>query len=292
MPLLEQRRIRLFIKRDDLIHPEISGNKWRKLKYNIKEAKAKGYHNLATFGGAYSNHIAATAAAGKHFNFSTIGIIRGERVEPLNPTLSYAEQQGMHLHFVDRTTYRVADREQLANQIAEKPFYYLPEGGTNELALKGCQEIIHEVQHQILDTNVNYYVVACGTGGTVAGMIQGVTNDAIVLGFSALKGDFLEGEVKTLLKDRKYHNWSINDDFHFGGYAKTTPSLINFINSFQENYDVLLDPIYTGKAMFGLLQLIEKEVVKSNTTIVFVHTGGLQGILGFNERSVLKIKME
>ncbi len=291
MPILRAQRIRLFVKRDDLLHPEIAGNKWRKLKYNIQEAKTQHHSLLVTFGGAYSNHIAATAAVGKYFDFKTIGIIRGERINPLNPTLSFAERSGMELYFVDRNTYRNVNRKRLATQICSSPFYYISEGGTNALALKGCQEIVQETKAQ-LSVPIDYYAVACGTGGTIAGMIQAAEPETTVIGFSALKGDFMSREVEKLLTPEIHQNWIIQNEYHFGGYAKTKPELIHFINAFREKTGILLEPIYTGKAMFGLLQLIEKGAIKSNTSIVFIHTGGLQGIEGFNEKNLLKIKTE
>ncbi len=282
MPLLDSKGIRLFVKRDDEIHPEIAGNKWRKLKYNLQAARRQQLQTLVTFGGAFSNHIAATAAAGKVFGFRTIGILRGERVEPLNPTLKLAQDYGMQFHFVDRSTYRTADRLALAKLLCKEKFYFIPEGGTNALALKGCSEIVKEVQNQF-DEQPDYYALACGTGGTIGGLIQGLKGKAQVLGFSALKGDFLIKEVTNLL-DKQYSNWSINTDYHFGGYAKFKPALIDFINDFKATQDIPLEPIYTGKMLYGILDLVEQDYFPKGTTILAIHTGGLQGLRGFNQR--------
>ncbi len=282
MPLLDTKGIRLFIKRDDEIHPKIAGNKWRKLKYNLAEAKARKLSTLVTFGGAFSNHIAATAAAGKAFGFQTIGIIRGEAVLPLNPTLQLAHDYGMQFHFVDRATYRTPDRLALAQSLYPQPFYFIPEGGTNHLAIKGCMEIVKETQHQ-LEEQPDYYALACGTGGTIAGVIEGLQGKAQVLGFSALKGDFLKAEVRTLLS-QTYTNWTINTDYHFGGYAKFKPALIDFINDFKQTQGIPLEPIYTGKMLYGILDLVQHDYFPKGSRILAIHTGGLQGIRGFNQR--------
>ncbi len=281
MPLLDNKGIRLFIKREDLIHPEISGNKWRKLKYNLLEAKRQKQKTLLTFGGAYSNHIAATAAAGHYFGFDTVGIIRGEFTHPLNPTLSSATNYGMKLIYLDRNTYRNESHKELATKLCPQSHYFIPEGGTNIFALKGCQEIIKESINQI--QTPDYYVLACGTGGTLAGMIQALNGESKAIGFSPLKGDFLAKEVQQLLGSQRHNNWSINTEFHFGGYAKTTLPLIQFIHQFYDEHHILLEPIYTSKALFGLLQLVERKEIKENTTILFIHTGGMQGIAGFNK---------
>jgi 1-aminocyclopropane-1-carboxylate deaminase/D-cysteine desulfhydrase-like pyridoxal-dependent ACC family enzyme len=283
MPLLDNKGIQLFIKREDLIHPEISGNKWRKLKYNLLEAKRQQQKTLLTFGGAYSNHIAATAAAGHYFGFDTVGIIRGEFTHPLNPTLSLATNYGMKLIYLDRNSYRNANRRELATQLYPQAHYFIPEGGTNIFALKGCQEIVEESMNQI--QTPDYYVLACGTGGTLAGVIQALNGESKVIGFSALKGDFLVREVQQLLGNQRYDNWSINTEFHFGGYAKSTLPLIQFIHQFYDKHRILLEPIYTSKALFGLLQLIERKEIKENTTILFIHTGGIQSIIGFNQNT-------
>ncbi len=278
-------QIRLFIKRDDLLHPQISGNKWRKMKYNLLEMQKQNKKTLLTFGGAFSNHIAAAAAAGKFYNFQTVGIIRGEELDASNATLSFAEENGMHLKFVSRTDYRrKADFDFLEDLKKEfGDFYMLPEGGTNCFALPGCGEIIDEIDGEI---SADYYCVSCGTGGTIAGMISGLKQGKI-LGFSALKGDFLQGEVEGLLSNcgaDLTKNFSINTDYHFGGYAKFKPELIEFMNDFKTQFGISLDPIYTGKMFFGIFDLLEKGYFEEGSTVVAVHTGGLQGIEGFKAR--------
>lgn len=284
---LTRSQLRLFVKRDDLLHPHISGNKWRKLKYNLQQAYEEGYQQLLTFGGAYSNHIAATAAAGQEFGFQTIGIIRGEATQPLNPTLQFAQACGMRLHFVSRIAYK-SQKEVLAAEIQEQvgSCYVLPEGGTNCLAVKGCAELVSEVHLQV-HNKPDYYCLACGTGGTTAGIITALQDGQQAIGFSALKGDFLQREVEQLLQQfcqKKYSNWQINTTYHFGGYAKFKPELLAFMASFQHRFGIPLDPIYTGKLFFGLFDLIKTGYFPAGSTIVAVHTGGLQGVAGFQER--------
>ncbi|WP_040398400.1 1-aminocyclopropane-1-carboxylate deaminase/D-cysteine desulfhydrase [Cesiribacter andamanensis] len=285
-PLLEAARVRLYLKRDDLLHPHISGNKWRKLYYNLEAARQQGWERLLTFGGAYSNHIAATAAAGREWGLQTIGIIRGEEHLPLNPTLQFARQQGMALHYLDREAYRHKDEpaqlEALQQQLG--PFYYIPEGGSNALAVKGCAELVGELDVQQYD----FIATACGTGGTLAGLVAGLNRRQQALGFPVLRGSsYLKGAVDALTEaynGQCYQNYQLMPDYHFGGYAKWTPELINFINLFRDKTGIPLDPIYTGKMMFGLYDLVKKGWFKPGTRLLAIHTGGLQGIKGFNER--------
>lgn len=283
--VLNESSIRLFIKRDDLLHPLVSGNKFRKLKYNFLEIQELGFQRLVTFGGAFSNHIYATAAAGKYFGIETIGIIRGERTTPLNKTLHFAEDCGMKLHFVSRSDFR--DKSLIIKQI-EREFdnvYFLPEGGSNTLALRGCIEIVEEIHSQML-FKPDYFCTPCGTGGTLAGIIAAADAVQDVIGFSALKGDFLKNDVQKLLdveENVRCRNWQINGDYSFGGYAKWEAELINFINTFKRKHHIALDPIYTGKMFFGIFDLVKKGFFRLNTTIVAVHTGGLQGIDSFNQ---------
>lgn len=272
--LLFKNDIVLYLKREDLLHPEISGNKFRKLKYNFLKAKELGVKTMLTFGGAFSNHIAATAAAGKEFGFQTIGVIRGDELKHKyldNPTLKKAQENGMLLKFITREAYRektepyfIAD---LKKEFAE--FYLIPEGGTNALAVKGCEEILKEQ-----DLEFDYICSAVGTGGTIAGLINSVQSSQSVLGFPALKGSFLTAEIDNLVVRR---NWKLIHDYHFGGYAKTTPELMRFLNYFRQKTGILLDPVYTGKMMFGIIDLIEKDYFPQGTKILAIHTGGLQG---------------
>lgn len=284
-PLLQEHELILWVKREDLLHPHISGNKWRKLKYNLQEAKAQGKETILTFGGAYSNHIAATAAAGAEFGFKTIGIIRGEVHLPLNPTLQFATEQGMELHYISRELYRHKNEPDFLAELAanyNQP-YMVPEGGTNQLAVKGCTEITDDI-------DVDFDVICCasGTGGTIAGLIAGLAGEKQVLGFPALKGGyFLKDEIGQLVYNysgENYSNWQLITDYHFGGYAKVKPELLEFIHQFQEQHHIPLEPVYTGKMFYGLFDLIAKGYFTKGTRIVAVHTGGLQGNAGFKER--------
>lgn len=281
---IASKNISLFVKREDELHPFISGNKYRKLKYNLQEATNKNFKTLLTFGGAYSNHIAAVAAAGDLFKFKTIGIIRGNElgeniseVLKSNPTLKFASAQGMQFDFVDRTSYRLKTSDIFIDNLKDKfgDFYLIPEGGTNEFAIKGCEEILNE-------DDAKFDVICCsvGTGGTISGIIKSTKKYQEVIGFPALKGDFLESEIsKNIHLNSK---WKLNTEYHFGGYAKISKELITFINKFKKETDIPLDPIYTGKMLFGIVDLIKKEYFKKNTKIVVIHTGGLQGIDGMN----------
>jgi 1-aminocyclopropane-1-carboxylate deaminase len=279
IPIHFPNGIELFIKREDLLHPVISGNKFRKLKYNLLAAKHQNKKILLTFGGAFSNHIVAVAGAGKEFGFETIGIIRGEELQEKineNPSLAVAQQFGMKFVFVSRDAYRLKETPEFLEKMQSQfgDFYLLPEGGTNELAIKGCEEILIEP-----DSEFSYICTSVGTGGTVSGIINGSSSHQNIIGFSSLKGDFLQ---KDIAKFANQKNWTINCEYHFGGYGKVTSELIEFINSFYIQYEIPLDPIYTGKMMFGILDLIQKDFFPPNSKILAIHTGGLQGIAGMN----------
>jgi 1-aminocyclopropane-1-carboxylate deaminase len=282
-PLFSDKGIELFIKRDDLIHPEISGNKWRKLKYNLEEAARLGKRNLLTFGGAYSNHIYAIAAAGKEFGFHTIGIIRGKDASDENPTLSFAKNCGMELHFVDRDEYRNKSYESFIEKLRtdfHDP-YIIPEGGANIHGARGCAEIIAEI-----DIPFDYICCACGTGTTLAGLVMGLKGRSKAVGFAVLKnGGFLNDEVSKLLgREPGYTNWSINTDYHFGGYAKYDETLSRFIAELEQKHQIGYEPIYTGKMMYGIYDLAEKGYFKKGERIIALHTGGLQGLAGLKEK--------
>ncbi|MEM9888124.1 MAG: pyridoxal-phosphate dependent enzyme [Bacteroidota bacterium] len=301
-PLFRQQQLDVFIKRDDQIHPFVSGNKWRKLKYNLQAAQDQQASTLLTLGGAFSNHIAATAVAGSLFDFQTVGIIRGEILLPLNPTLQLAVDHGMKLYRVSRKDFRERDRLSLAKELVQEDFYFLPEGGTNELAVKGCAELVAETQQQLAGTLPDYFCTCCGTGGTLAGIVQGLGGRSQAIGVAALKGNFLGQEVQRLLHQKanqsnsqkqkspasgdepSYKNWQIFNDYHFGGYAKFQPALIRFINQFKSAQQIPLDPIYTGKLFYAIFDLIEQAFFPPKSRILIVHTGGLQGVQGFNQR--------
>ena len=248
---IEAAGIRLFVKRDDLIHPEISGNKWRKLKHNITAFQKGDYDAILTFGGAYSNHIHATAAAGQLFGIKTIGLIRGEKTIPLNKTLTDAQQWGMQIEYVDRTTYREKSSTEFLDNLKQQfgNILIIPEGGANEQGVKGCEEIISEI-----DIDFDMICCACGTGTTVSGLIN--STDKKVIGFPVLKGgDFLREEINHYVGDKSYE---LQTDYHFGGYAKTKPELFDFINNFENKHQILLDQVYTGKLFYGVYDLMKK----------------------------------
>lgn len=278
---LSESATTLSFKREDLIHPFISGNKYRKLKYNLLEARKMDCKSLLTFGGAYSNHIAAVASAGKLNGFKTIGIIRGEELEfqkNLNPTLEFASKCGMNLKYISREAYRNKTQSDFIEKLRLDygNFYLIPEGGTNELAVKGCEEIL-----QPEDRVFDFVCCAIGTGGTISGLINASNISQKILGFPALKGDFLQEDIR---KFANQTNWEIISDYHFGGYGKIKPELIAFINGFKRQYNIPLDPIYTGKMMFGIFDLIEKNYFPEGSKILAIHTGGLHGIRGMNEQ--------
>lgn len=271
---LTERGVQLYLKRDDLIHPAIPGNKWRKLNYNISAAKDRGYSTLLTFGGAYSNHVRATAAVGRYFGFCTVGVIRGEEHMPLNWSLSSAVDYGMQLFYLDRTAYRDKYRPNIISQLREKygEFYLLPEGGSNALAVRGCAEVLTEI-------TLDFDVICCpvGTGGTLAGLTTGLSSGQRALGFAVLKGgQFLNREVAELQREahqRVWTNWSIEQDFHFGGFAKSKLELNNFVSDFQCRHGLQLDSIYVAKMMYGIFALVESGKFSPGSVVVAVITG-------------------
>lgn len=277
---LEKAKVKLLIKREDMNHPRVSGNKWWKLKYNLEEAKRLGYSRILTFGGAYSNHIFATAAAANTEGFESVGIIRGEETLPLNSTLRFAKEKGMALQYFSREAYRKKSEPVFIEKLEQQfgSFYLVPEGGTNSLAIKGCEEFAQT----LLSTEADYLCLPVGTGGTMAGLVAGFLGKRKLLGFSVLKGgSFLADEVRKLVLDysgRSFSNWQIATDYHFGGYAKTNPGLIDFINSFQQEFQIPLDPAYTGKMIFGICRLIKEGFFDRGSTILALHTGGLSGV--------------
>jgi 1-aminocyclopropane-1-carboxylate deaminase len=285
LPILEEKKVELFIKREYLIHPFVSGNKFRKLKYNLQEAKKLKKKALFTYGGAFSNHIVATAVAGKIAGFKTFGIIRGDELgkkleETLeeNATLREAHNNGMKFQFVSREQYRQKSSFGFVEKMKNKwgDFYVIPEGGTNCLAVDGCEEILNKE-----DSKFNYICSAVGTGGTISGLINASKKNQKIIGFPALKGNFLSEEIKKYVGRKK--NWSLQKAYHFGGYAKHDEELITFINNFTAETGVLLDPVYTGKMLFGILDLIEKGDFSEGSKILAIHTGGIQGIAGVNQ---------
>ena len=270
---LRKHEVELWLKRDDLIHPDISGNKWRKLKYNIAEADKRGIKKVLTFGGAFSNHIAATAAAGKLLGIKTIGVIRGDEGFE-NKTLQYAKENGMHLHFVSRAEYKLKSEDEFIRNLKNQfgVFYLIPEGGANELGVQGCEEIM-------VETNQQFDVIAlsAGTGTTASGICRQLKDENLLV-FPALKGGgFILDEMKHYCSKEQLQNVQLQLDYHFGGYGKTKLEQLEFLSAFTNEYKVELDKVYTSKMMFGLFDLIGKGYFKNGSKILAIHTGGLQG---------------
>jgi len=268
---LERWGVHLRLKRDDLIDPDVPGNKWRKLRHNLEAARRQGFTRLLTFGGAYSNHIRATAAAGHRFGFETVGVIRGEEHRPLNDSLAYAGAHGMTLTYLDRATYRrKAEPDVIARLTREfGPCYVLPEGGSNGLAARGTAELVGEIT-----TGFDVICCATGTGGTLAGIAAGLTGPQRALGFAVLKGGrFLEDEVRRLQVEAfgsTTANWAIDVDFHFGGYAKRRPALDRFVEDFGARHGIAVDWVYEGKMLYGLFARAEAGGFEPGTRVVAV----------------------
>lgn len=280
----------LAMLREDLIHSEIPGNKWRKLKYNFLEMQRQGISRLVTFGGAFSNHIAATAACARAHGFESIGIIRGDELHPeSNHTLRFAASCGMKLLFVSRTAYREKDHPDFLKSYIDDPetYYHIPEGGTNSLAIRGASEILdgHTESFDLI-------CVAAGTGGTAAGIINSLTTHQKALIFPALKGSFIRKEIEKYTNPEKKYgkDWEIINRYHFGGYARWNKELIEFINTFKKQHSIPLDHIYNGKMMYGLHELFKNGYFRNYTSLLAVHTGGIQSIIGFNESNGNLIK--
>lgn len=267
--------IQVLVKREDLNHPHVSGNKWWKLKYNLEEAVRQGKTTLLTFGGAYSNHLYATAAAAAEMKINSIGIVRGEETLPLNPTLTFARSKGMQLHYLTRQDYREKSGSSFVESLHERfgDFYLIPEGGTNDLAIKGVEELGHEI---IKEVDFDYLCLPVGTGGTIAGLIN-VLHEKKIIGFSSLKGgEFLSDDIKKWLRTDR-GNWTIEAEYHFGGYGKSNDLLLEFIKQVESEYSIPFDQVYTGKMMFGVVDLINKNRFQKGSRVLLLHTGGLQG---------------
>jgi 1-aminocyclopropane-1-carboxylate deaminase len=269
--LFTEKELVVEILRLDLIHPEVSGNKWFKLKYNLEEAKKKGVDTVLTFGGAFSNHIYATAAACKLAGLKSIGVIRGEESAPLNPTLSAASEMGMRLHFISREEYRLRAKEDFIESLKKEfgNFHLVPEGGNNDLGIKGCSEILRETMDH------DYVFCACGTSATYQGLLRSIKTPRQLIGISVLKGEQREG---------------LNVDYHAGGYAKHNSELLKFKENFEVAFNIGLDYVYTVKLFYGVFDLISKNKMRANSKVLIIHSGGLQGNKGYEERYNLKPK--
>lgn len=283
--MLVNKGVELAVMRLDLIHAGVSGNKFFKLRYNLAQAKLENQTTLLTFGGAYSNHIYATAVAAKETGFQSIGILRGEPTLPLNPTLAHAKSLGMQFHYLDREAYRIKNSPAFLQELVDKfgRFYMIPEGGTNALAIKGTGEILSKTTE-----NFTHITASIGTGGSFAGLASTLPPSQHLVGFSALKGAFIHSEITRLLTDNQIKSSShleINTSYHFGGYGKYTSELIDFMWEFYENFGLITDPIYTGKLAFGVWDMILHDQFTASSKILLIHSGGLQGNVGFKERT-------
>jgi 1-aminocyclopropane-1-carboxylate deaminase len=276
---LEKAGVRLLVKREDLNHPFVSGNKWWKLKYNLEEALKQERKVVLTFGGTFSNHIYATAAAAKEHGLDSIGVIRGEETSPLNSTLAFALDKGMKLHYISREAYRSKDSAEFVASLKNRfgDFYLIPEGGTNLFAIKGCVELADELR----SIDFDQLILPVGTGGTIAGLICGFEGSKEIIGVSVLKnGEFLNGEIEQLIQNfsgKSYGNWSLLTSYHHGGYAKMTKELLDFVSAMKHEHNLPLDTVYTGKLMWALLQEVEQGKFRRGATVLALHTGGLQG---------------
>ena len=279
-PELTKREIQLYIKREDELHPVISGNKMRKLKYNLKAAKTQNKKTLLTFGGAFSNHLLATAAAAKEHKFKAVGVVRGDELayQNLNPTLAKAVEYGMQLHFVSRDYYKNLTQQnaELPAQLNGSDVYVIPEGGANELAVQGCQEILTES-----DSDFNFIFCAAGTGTTMAGIAKSIKAPQKLIGVASLRDAGLKRRIADLSEQSEFE---LLDEYHLGGYAKINSDYIHFLNDFYRQTKVLLDPIYTGKMMYAIFDKVNFGNFDKESQILAIHTGGLQGIQGMNQR--------
>lgn len=276
-PLAIAAGVKLLVKREDMNHPRVSGNKWWKLKYNLQEITAQGKDTILTFGGAYSNHIYATAVAAEACGLRSIGLIRGEERFPLNPILTAARKFGMTLEYISREEYRRKTDEAFLSALKEKwnDPYLVPEGGTNEAGVRGAKEFGISLQA----TPFDYLCVPVGTGGTIAGLIQATGSRAEIIGFPAIRGEgslasdiaMLSGEIEQATR------WRLERDYHHGGYARATPELIAFVEQFERAHGFALDMIYTSKMMFGIFDLMKRGYFARGSTVLAVHTGGLFG---------------
>lgn len=280
--------VELWVKRDDLIHKVISGNKYRKLKYNIEKIQSEGYDHVLTFGGAHSNHISAAAFSCKKEDLKCTAIIRGEEPENLSPTLKEAKANGMVLIFVPRSEYKDRNNPNYLKELSNKfpDAFIIPEGGANELGIKGCEDIVIECQNEI---DFDFITVDCGTGATLSGMIRRLQPHQHAIGVQVLKGnDFISKEVEQFSPDlsKKFEVWT---NYHFGGYAKYRAELLEFMRWFYDQTGIKLDPVYTGKQFYAVFDQLKQGFFPNGSKIILTHTGGLQGIHGFEERYGMEI---
>lgn len=286
IPLDAKYQLDLEIFRLDLLHPDIQGNKFFKLLYNIEHAKELNLP-IVTLGGAHSNHIVATALACHNEGLTCYGLIRGTNFSYLSPSLEKARTLGMQLIFSERDEYKAIRDDNSLEKHQQlffdqgidfpKKHHFIPEGGTNELGIKGAEDILENLR-----LNYDYIFCSVGTGGTLSGLINFLKGDKKLIGISSLKDDYLKDQIKEFTEN-KYNNWQVNFNYHFGGYAKWNMDLIHFINQFKKDFEVPLCPIYTGKMMYGIYDLMENHYFPAHSKILAIHSGGLQGIEGFNK---------
>lgn len=276
---------KILIKRDDLIHPLVSGNKWRKLKYNIKFAQDHGFEGILSFGGAFSNHLYALAAASKLAGIRCKAMVRGDGFDKRNHTLKFLKDQGVDISFVDRSSYRKkTEKDFLASLQKQYPdFYIVPEGGSNQLAIQGVTELMDEVY---VNNDLGRLLVICGvgSGSTITGIVKGLKEGDRALGVLAVNDNSLPGKIKAELTELENQQLSLDLGAHLGGFGKTNDALIKFINDFYSVTKIPLEPLYTGKVLYRLHALLEEERLTSFDNILVIHTGGLQGNKGFNYR--------
>lgn len=272
-PLYNSHQIEVSFKRDDMIHPYISGNKWRKLKYNLEELKKQKKTRLVTFGGAWSNHLLATACAGATFGYKTKAYVRGERVT--NPLMQMCQLFGMELEFVSRDAYK--DKQLLFKNKELEHDFFIDEGGAGHEAMLGCEEIVDE-----LGAKYDHIFCAAGTGTTVSGLASALQKNKIKTTLHVIPvlkgGEFILENMHAL--GAPLDQVALHSNYHFGGYAKTKPELISFIKEFIALTGIMIEPIYTGKALFALHDLMSQNHFKQKERILFIHTGGLTGLLG------------
>ena len=277
--LFTEKEIKVFVKRDDLIHPIISGNKWRKLKYLLKQARAENKNHLVTFGGAYSNHLLATAAAAAKFGFRSTGMVRGEKVD--NDTLFLCGLHGMALRFTDRESYR--DKPALFQKYFgdDTDAFFINEGGASAEGAKGCCELIRE-----LSEAYDHLFCACGTGTTAAGIINGLNGYQLKTQFHGVpvlkNGEFIRKEIEQYLLQPS--DFNLHTGYHFGGYGKTDDRIIAFIKQFVAETGILIEPVYTGKMLYAIFDLAANDYFKPGERILAIHSGGIWGLLGMKER--------
>ncbi len=277
IPLFEEAGIEFWVKRDDLIHPTVSGNKWRKLKFNLEKAKELGYSKILTFGGAFSNHIASVGAIAKGSNLKIHAMVRGDELNSnSNPTLREADSNGLNLHFVSRADYKLWKKLEKGESISEKwkDHYIIPEGGANEEGVRGCESIMQEIS-----IDFSHICLSAGTGTTAAGILRSNASSKILV-FPALKNAFsLEEDILSRQVDPNFKKEQLEliTQYHFGGFAKVPEDLINFTSVIKEEYGLPLDYLYTAKAFYGLMDLVKRGEVKAGSKVLFYHSGGLQG---------------